>query len=117
MTESKCHSGLKWWVVSKLKDLALDMYNFYHRQGLGLSWARNIDPEMELERIRLETREAVLVEDCLSWFAQPRRGAAWKCSCPLAQLPHVAFAPAVGPPQAAALARQPASGPRKHRAA
>ena len=23
MTESKCHSGLKGWVVSKLKDLAL----------------------------------------------------------------------------------------------
>ena len=24
MTESKCHSGLKGWVISKLKDLALD---------------------------------------------------------------------------------------------
>ena len=52
--------------LETVKDLALDMYNFYHRQGLGLSWARNIDPEMELERIRLERREAVLVEDCLS---------------------------------------------------
>ena len=52
--------------LETVKDLALDMYNFYQRQGLGLSWARNIDPEMELERIRLETREAVLVEDCLS---------------------------------------------------
>ena len=52
--------------LETVKDLALDMYNFYHRQGLGLSWARNIDPEMELERIRLERREALLVEDCLS---------------------------------------------------
>ena len=52
--------------LETVKDLALDMYNFYHRQGLGLSWARNIDPKMELERIRLERREALLVEDCLS---------------------------------------------------
>lgn len=37
-------------VLSSVRDLALDMYNFYHRQGLGLSWARNIDPDSQLER-------------------------------------------------------------------
>ena len=37
-------------VLSGVRDLALDMYNFYHRQGLGLSWARNIDPDSQLER-------------------------------------------------------------------
>ena len=37
-------------VLTGLRELALDMYNFYHRQGLGVSWARNIDPHTELER-------------------------------------------------------------------
>ena len=37
-------------VLTGLRELALDMYNFYHRQGLGLSWARNIEPHTELER-------------------------------------------------------------------
>ena len=37
-------------ILENVKELKLDMYNFYHRQGLGLSWARNTDPEMELER-------------------------------------------------------------------
>ena len=37
-------------VLTGLRELALDMYNFYHRQGLGLSWARNIDPDSQLER-------------------------------------------------------------------
>ena len=37
-------------VLTGLRELALDMYNFYHRQGLGLTWARNIDPHTELER-------------------------------------------------------------------
>ena len=37
-------------VLESLRWLSLDMYNFYHRQGLGMSWARNIDPHTELER-------------------------------------------------------------------
>ena len=36
--------------LETVRELGLDMYNFYHRQGLGLSWARNTDPDMELER-------------------------------------------------------------------
>ena len=26
--------------LETVRELGLDMYNFYHRQGLGLSWAR-----------------------------------------------------------------------------
>ena len=37
-------------VLETVRELSLDMYNFYHRQGLGVSWARNIDPHTELER-------------------------------------------------------------------
>ena len=44
--ESLLESG----VLERVREVALDMYNFYHRQGLGLSWARNTDPDMELER-------------------------------------------------------------------
>jgi len=48
------------------KELSLDMYNFYHRSDLVQSWTYEMEPEFELERVRLGSREEGLVEDLLS---------------------------------------------------
>jgi len=53
-------------VLVNCKDLSLDMYNFYHRQDVPQSWTYDAEPEFQLERVRLESREESLVEDLLS---------------------------------------------------
>lgn len=53
-------------VLLHCKDLSLDMYNFYHRQDVLQSWTYEAEPEFQLERVRLGSREEGLVEDLLS---------------------------------------------------
>merc|ERR1712106_28169 len=52
-------------VLHYCKELSLDMYNFYHTPHMVQSWTSDMEPEFELERLRLASREESLVEDLL----------------------------------------------------
>jgi len=53
-------------VLLHCKELSLDMYNFYTRQDMPQAWSFDGEPEFQLDRVRLESREESLVEDLLS---------------------------------------------------
>jgi len=53
-------------VLLHCKELSLDMYNFYTRQDMLQAWSFDGEPEFQLDRVRLESREESLVEDLLS---------------------------------------------------
>lgn len=52
-------------LVETYTQVDLDMYNFYHRKDLTHCWFEQ-DPEIEIERTKLEADEAFLVEDLLT---------------------------------------------------
>jgi len=52
--------------VQFCQDLSLNMYNFYHRPDVLQSWTYEIEPQLELERVRLGSSEECLVHQVLS---------------------------------------------------
>merc|ERR1719477_367839 len=50
-------------VLLHCKELSLDMYNFYTRQDMPQAWSFDGEPEFQLDRVRLESREESLVQD------------------------------------------------------
>jgi len=48
------------------KELSLDMYDFYHKPGTSQTWTSDSEPEFQLDRVRLEKREEMLVQEVLS---------------------------------------------------
>jgi len=53
-------------VMDYSREVGLDMYNFYHRPNMSHNWGHNMDPELEMERLRLDERESSLVSDVIT---------------------------------------------------
>jgi len=52
--------------LESCRNLSLDMYNFYHRSDVSHSWVYEMEPELEMERVRLDKREENLLADLLT---------------------------------------------------